>query len=259
MERKAEIEDLQGRLENVIAEKEALGLEVDDLKVQLEDLEKVKKQLSRSYGRLNKAKNTIAQYERMLREQEAEIHSLRAQVAQQDTIIKVLKVEKIALQDTISKKQEESVYEKEEKEKGKKLVAKGFKIGIKDSKGRIKYKYDKRQGGYIYKTKDLVKNSYIEFTIAENPIANIESKEVYVQLLDPANTTIYDLQKGGGDFEDTEGNSLFYTSKQDITYNRSAQKLSIDYSRGTKFEKGTHKINVFTDGILIGSGQFIIK
>ena len=70
---------------------------------------------------------------------------------------------------------------------------------------------------------------------------------------------MYDLQQGGGELRKSDGTSAFYTIKNTVTYNRDSQKLTILYQKNSDYSSGVHKVNVFADGLLIGSGQFRVK
>ncbi len=253
------VSDLQAAKDSLAAK----GIENEELNQQLASAQALARQAAATKGRDTKkiaALNAnLAEMQEAFKKLLAENEELKKTVAKQGEEITTKNQIIVTKNDTIknlldNKKSLESTVKK-----GKKLVAKDFKIGILIAKTMTtKFKFDKANGGYVFKTKDLALGARIEFTIAANDIADIEQKTVYMQIVDPANTVIYDLQKGGGEFTGDD-KTQFYTMKKDITYNKSAQTLQFDYIRGARYTVGTHKINAYIDGKLVGSGSFIIK
>ncbi len=251
----AKLETLQADLEATSAELESLGADNSELKAQLEDLQSkiayAKSRPNISHSKLRELKAQVAQYSNMLKQQEVVITDLKQKLAIQDTMITDLKVEKTALIDTVSTKNSKITYLSEEVEKGKKLKAHDFVVTAVKKNG-------KEHLDEIYKSKELYKVK-VDFTVGENPIADIEQKDVFVQITEPNGNTIYDLQQGGGELKKSDGSSTFYTIKNSVTYNRSAQRLTVFYQKNSDYVSGTHKVNVFADGVLIGSGEFQVK
>lgn len=231
------------------------GIQNEELNSQIAELEATLKKAKRNegwaLGQLGKLKNDKKAYETMFRQMEQEIAQLKETTAQQDTMITELKVDKAALQDTIVELEEDVEYLEDEVDKGKTLVASDFKVTAVKSNGKEKF-----DENFEYKSKHL-HQAKIEFTIAENKIADIEQKDIYVQIIDPSGTTIYDLQQGGGEME-VEGKALFYTIKQAINYDRQTQRMTVMYKKNADYSEGAHKVNVFADGRSIGSGKFIV-
>lgn len=251
----SKLETLQAEMEAQSAELEKLGADNSELNTQLEDLKSkiayAKSRPNISHSKLKELKAQVAQYSNMLKQQELVITDLKQKLATQDTMITDLKVEKTALIDTVTNKNNKITYLSDEVEKGKKLKAHDFIVTAVKKNG--KEHFDE-----IYKTKELYQVK-IEFIVGENPIADIEQKDVYVQITEPSGNTIYDLQQGGGELKKSDGSSTFYTIKNTVTYNRSAQNLTVLYQKNSDYVSGIHKVNVFTDGILIGTGQFLVK
>jgi len=250
-----ELEDIKTKLETTQKKFKALGTTNTALEEQIANLEKdisyAKRRPNISRRKLRDLKEKVTQYTTMLKTQEAEIIALKEQLAIQDTMITDLKVEKVAMKDTITTQIKAIDALEETVEKSKLLSAHDFKITAVNKKGKEKF-------ATIYKGKKLYKVK-VDFTIGAHTTADIEAKDVYVQIIDPAGKTIYDLQQGGGEMQLADGSSKFYTIKKNISYTRSAQTLTVDYIRGTTYEPGTHKVNIFADGKAIGSGQFKVK
>lgn len=89
------------------------------------------------------------------------------------------------------------------------------------------------------------------FTLAENRLAEIGEKSLYVQILNPNNNVIG--EKASIDFGDT---SLIYSTKTKITYNKEVLDICIKAEAGKDekvFTKGTYFVNVFHDDKKLGS------
>ena len=249
------LENLETQLYERSIELDSLGADNSKLNEELKALQSkiayAKSRPNISHSKLRELKEQVKQYTKTLNIQEAEIAELRIKLNVQDTMITDLKVEKTALIDTVSNKNSKINYLTGEVEKGKKLKAHDFIVTAVKKNG-------KEHLDDIYKSKELyiVK---IDFTVGENPIADIEQKDVYVQIVEPSGSTIYDLQQGGGELNKSDGSSTFYTIKNTLTYNRSAQNVIVNYQKNSEYISGLHIVNVFSDGLLIGSGSFQVK
>ena len=98
----------------------------------------------------------------------------------------------------------------------------------------------------------------IEFEVSENKVAEIESKDILVRIVAPDGNVLFDVTRGSGSFifEDRE---MFYTDKQEILYDRSTQKLSFLYDKGSEYSLGLHKVEAYTEDYLMGSGSFTVR
>lgn len=103
-----------------------------------------------------------------------------------------------------------------------------------------------------------IKNLKISLTIAENKVAPIEGKELLIKITAPDNNVLFDVTRGSGTFI-FEGRESFYSAKQEILYDKNSQDVTVFYDKGSEFEKGLHLVEVYTDGYLVGKGQFTVK
>ena len=51
----------------------------------------------------------------------------------------------------------------------------------------------------------------------------------------------------------------FYTIKEGVLVDRSKKELSINYIKNQEFDKGLHKVILYTNNYEIGRSEFIIK
>ena len=51
----------------------------------------------------------------------------------------------------------------------------------------------------------------------------------------------------------------FYTEHQEVLFDNTKQKISFLYDKGSDYDPGTYKMEVYTDDYLMGSSQFVVK
>ena len=253
----AKITQLETDLEQAIKDKEALGIDVEGLKEDLSKLRKDKAYYSANFIKPSVRKEMeakIANYSVMLNQQNEEIRVLKAK---NDSLYKntvLLKEVIVQKQDTINGLEKTKKEQQEELDKGRTLKASNFSVTAIKSPDKNKSKYEVSQ---IYKDKDIVQMQ-LNFDIGSNPIAFIEEKAVFVQVLSPSKEVIHDMAKGGGKFQ-AEGKDQIYSVKQNIMYNRDAKKMSLILDKPAPLALGTHTVKVWCEGKMIGTGSFTIK
>lgn len=253
----AKITQLETELETAIKEKEALGIDVEGLKADLSKLRKDKAYYSANFIKPSVRKEMEAKlvnYELMLNQQNEEIRHLKAK---NDTLFKStvdLKKTIVTKNDTIQGLEQVKKDQAAELEKGRTLKANGFAVTAIKNPDKNKTNFEVTQ---IYKDKDLVQTQ-INFEIGSNPIAFIEEKAVYVQVLSPNKEVLHDMAKGGGKFT-AEGKEMTYSIKQNIMYNRETKKVSLIFDKPAAYAIGKHEIRVWCEGKVIGTGSFTIK
>jgi hypothetical protein len=98
----------------------------------------------------------------------------------------------------------------------------------------------------------------VEFTIAENKVAPIEGKKILIRVIDENGQPIFDTTKGSGTFM-LEGREEFYTAAQEILFDNTQQQLAFVYDKGSEYTAGTYKVEIYTDGYLMGTTQFVVR
>ena len=98
----------------------------------------------------------------------------------------------------------------------------------------------------------------INFTVAENSIAEKRMHDVYVRILDPTGNLITD-PKDAGTFQ-SEGQDLQYTYKTSIDFKDDGSAYTIDWvNPAPPFVKGTYQVLLYADGGKMGSTSFSLK
>jgi len=259
------LDSISAQLDAKIAEVTALGGQVEGLEALKAQLEKDKRQLmsSKSFN-AKEYQSKIQNYEALLLEKDAELAKLREENAQLNNQNQVLNSENTGLKSTNTdlRTQKEiladSVYKTtvQNKELSEKVTLAAalrpmnYAISAINSRG-------KERDGEEFKARrvDRVK---IAFKLAENPLTKKENKTVYLRMIDPSGSVISDMATGSGAFN-FGGKETIYTAKQNIMYSNNGQTIEYIYNRGSNYEKGTYKVELYADGFRIGQTSFTIK
>lgn len=132
--------------------------------------------------------------------------------------------------------------------KGSKLSASGFLTeGIKE------------KGTGSYKETDRAENcTHIRscFTLGENSIATPGNKTVYMRVVTPGGSVLY--ENNNNTFKSGD-QSLLYSDKKTVNYQNAQIDLCIFYKLTSTLEKGNYVAQIYCEGALIGSDTFVLK
>jgi hypothetical protein len=103
-----------------------------------------------------------------------------------------------------------------------------------------------------------VDNLRVEFLLEKNPLAEPETKRIYLKILDPKGATLSDESLGSGVFSYKGADDAFTLSK-DVAYTGTNQDVSILYNRTQPYQKGTYTVELYAEGQKIGEGAFSIR
>ena len=227
-----------------------LGGEVDSLIVIKEQLEEEKEQIRKRTNRqIRDLQGKVEGFRELLLAQDEEIEKLKAINEQLSTENTELKVQANELNQSIN---DLSATKSELEQKvavAGQLKADNMKVIAVNSRGK------EREGDFKNRHIDKLR---IQFDVAENEVAEIESKDIMVRIVGPDGNVLFDVARGSGSFiyEDRE---LFFTAKQEILYDRSRQSLSFLYDKGSDYNLGLHQVEVYTEDYLMGSGAFTVR
>lgn len=133
-----------------------------------------------------------------------------------------------------------------------KLKASFIRISAVNSRGKEVIASSKTYKGRQMKAVKVV------VTLAENTLAEEGMRTVYLQILGPTKQPIFDVAKGSGNFL-VSGEEQFYTSKQEVLYDKQEQALIFYYEKGSAFSLGKHEVKLFIDGYALTGGSFTIQ
>lgn len=112
-----------------------------------------------------------------------------------------------------------------------------------------------KRGKKARKVKDIVKLE-IDFTIAKNITASTGEKTVYIRITKPDNGV---LTKDPANTFPYENRELAYSIKKYIEYNGEQQNITVYWDVEEFLYAGSYRLNIFTDGNLIGSSEFVLE
>ena len=99
----------------------------------------------------------------------------------------------------------------------------------------------------------------ISFDLDENRITQTGLKNIYVCITGPDGNPISAAAYGSGKFTARDGQEKNYTQKLDVNYTQGQrQTVSFDF-KGTEFQTGDYKIEVYNNGFKIGEGVRSLK
>lgn len=242
--------DISTELEQKIAEIEELGGDVADLEQAKAEIEaELSKNRRASRRTIQDLKDKVGGYELLLKAKDEEIAQLKEINSELLTENTSLKTEKNVLNDSLSQLSESKDELASKVAKASELRAENIQIFAVNSRGK------EREAPFKARQVDKLK---VVFNIAENEVAPIEGKNVLIRIIDGNGQVIFDVARGSGSFM-LDDREEFYTANQEILFDNTRQQLSFEYEKGSDYEPGIYRLEVYTEGYKMGSEQFEIK
>jgi FtsZ-binding cell division protein ZapB len=271
---RTKLDSISRELDSQIAEVQKLGGDVTELQKAKDELEQDKKDIqSKSASEVasvrSKYEGKIKSYESLLATKEAELVKLREENGVLTNENQSLKTQTETLRGEnqgIAKSAEESKAEaakriEEEAIKNKALsekVAKAAALKTEFVKVIGINEKGKESEEKKYKAKKLAKIKVV-FQLAKNDLTEKERKTVFIRVLDPDGSTIFDSSTGSGNFT-FNGQELAYTTRGDLNYDNENLYIEMVYNRGgTPYREGQYKVELYAEGFKIGTGGFEVK
>lgn len=96
----------------------------------------------------------------------------------------------------------------------------------------------------------------ISFTIADNPVAEVGPKEVYVRVINPNGNLIANAE----DIFYVHGEKLQYTFKENINFTNNGEEYQfLWHGDGQGFRKGAYTILLYADNAIMGRSSIVLK
>lgn len=190
----------------------------------------------------------IRSFEATLREKENEIRSLQATTRVLSNENVGLKTEKERLEESVSEFEKTQEELKEKADLAGRLNTQDISLYGVNKRGIVSADLRERQ----------IEKLIVRFTIAANYVAVPEIKTILVQVHNPKNQVVFDINHGSGTFI-YDGLEQFYSAKKDIFYDLDEMNVEIELDRMNNLDPGSYTISIFEDDYLLGRQSFIIK
>ena len=215
-------------------------LEQEQLKTQrlLEELRTVK---SSNATEIRRLKKELASLRKVMIGYINQIDSLNRLTAQQKEIIADVTQKYNAASRQISNLSEE-----------KKNLTKTVTLAAQLDATNISVQPTNKRGKTAKKVKDIVKFK-INFSIVKNITAETGERTLYIRITKPDNDV---LTKSPSNTFPYENRELVYSIKKYIEYNGEEQTVTVYWDAEEYLYAGTYRVDIFTDGTLIGSQSF---
>ena len=244
------LKEIQTELDQKITEIQKLGGDITDLKKAKAEVDaQLKRNVAKSSKSIKELKDKVEGYEELLKIKDDEIEKLKSVNKELFSENKQLKTQKNVLNDSINR-----LATTKDQLAGKVAIASQLKaenISVK----AVNAKGKERESPFKNKQLEKLK---VEFNLAENKVAPIEGKKILVRVIDENGQVIFDVAKGSGTFMHNNKEE-FYTAIQEILFDNTRQKLTFIYEKGSDYASGNYLIEVYTDGYLMGTAQFVVK
>lgn len=240
----AEMKGQNAELDSIIKIRES------ELKEQQDKITQLFKQKNFSASELKKAKDMISSLQLQNAEFVKKIDDLNIKN-------EVLTKEKEELEVDLSSQIEVNT-ELEERNK---------KLGSKVELGSLLRADELKISGVFVKNngveKDLDKVKKIEklkvcYQTGNNAVRETGKVNMYLRLITPSGTTLYNEANGSGTFTSKEGESVRYSKKADFDFDGSNKNVCIYWTQ-TLTEEGKYKALVYQDGFLVGEATVDLK
>lgn len=218
-------------------------LEQEQLKTQrlLEELRTVK---SSNASEIRRLKKELASLRKVMISYINQIDSLNQLTARQQEVIKDVtrKYNDASRQITSLSKEKKTLNEK---------VALAAQLDVTN----IRIETQNKRGRETDKVKNVVKFK-IDFSIVKNITAETGEKTLYLRITKPDNGV---LTKSETNTFKYENRNLTYSIKKYIEYTGEEQAVTVYWNVEEYLYAGNYRVDIFADGILIGSQSFSLK
>jgi hypothetical protein len=251
---KIELDSLEAQIEQVNTSKTKMTTEMkaknDSLQTKIKVLRQELAKGKLTASELVKAQEDVKQLRYFVTKYTADIEELKKQNSN-------LTAERDTLKTNLSTTTEKAAnLEKQNQDLDSKVkIASALKLAKADI---VAYKI-KNSGREVEVSRaNPAKKIKINFTVAENSIAEKRMHDIYVRVLDPTGNLITD-PKDVGSFT-SDGQDLQYTYKTSIDFKDDGSAYTIDWlNPALPFQKGSYTVLLYADGGKMGQATFSLK
>ncbi len=249
-----QLDSISNELADHIETVSTLGGEVDSLtafRKQLE-AEKYNLKLKRNVdsAQIVDMTHKINHYEKMLGKKTMELTILKETIADLKQENKTLRTERDSLKQEVSETCTQKELLEEKLNIAKRLKADNFEI-----QGFDKTDHKNSEKGLFAKK---IAKLAIRFRIKENLLVDPASKKVYIRIVEPDNSVLFDAENPPHHFK-IEGREDFCTTVKNVFYESNDLQVDYLFEKGNAFKQGKHKLEIYCDDHMIGEHSFTIK
>ncbi|MEO1656038.1 MAG: hypothetical protein AAFU64_21030, partial [Bacteroidota bacterium] len=252
----SDLKDLEAQLQNQIQKARRIQSDdrklIDSLQTSLEEVTADREAL-RGTANINQAQ---------LREYRQKIEAYQILLRKKDELITKIENEKKALyaQNTNLKEQKNELITEvtnikdANKDLSTKvnraavLQAENVVVNILDNRGKLK-------SGGQYRG-DRIDKLDVAFNFGKNDLSKIGNKDVYMKILEPAGTVLYNQDGSSGNFKLADGQNATYSARKQILFDNSRQTVRFQFARSGDYEPGRYTVEFYSEGYRIGYGSF---
>lgn len=247
----AEIDRIEAELDRLTDEKIELSASLktaqDSVRSTITALRSELAQSNITREQLTNAQKEINQLKQQVSSYLTEVQNLRDQNAQLASERDELKQEISSSSDRVTVLEEQNT-----DLVGKIRLASALKVSNISINGVRERNNDKQSVETRARRVDKLK---IDFTIADNPLAEPGMHDVYVRVIDPNGN----LRTTDNGFFEVEGNQIQYTYKTAIGFRNDGASYTIEWTDTNGFQKGTYTILLYADSSVMGQSSVVLK
>ena len=248
----SQLDSVSIRLKETLNEKERMGEKDDSLRAVIELLEEEKLALknsgSLSVARYNQIKAKLGQYEQLLATKDNEIAKLRDQNEDLENKNNELERDRTGLTGELRELEQDKSLIEDRLNEASALKAYSIRTTAINKKGKTKT-------GGTYRVK-YIKKLQVELRVGENKAADAGNRKILMRVINPSKTVLAGSESGSFNFG---GNEVPYSITKEILFDTNEQNIKIIFENNQSYQKGKHTIELYTEGNLMGKGNFIIK
>lgn len=256
------LDSITYQLDQQIAEVEQLGGDISELQRAKTTLERDKAELTKNYSMeiatiKENFDEKIKSYETILRSKEAELVKLREENAQLSSENSSLKSEKIGLSRSVNEIKARNAEVASQNRVLKEKVTKAAALRVESLKV-IGVTYNGKEfEDDRYKARKLEKIK-LSVQLAKNELTEKGKKTVFIRILDPDGSTLFDGDMGSGTIS-MNGQDIGFTIRREINFDNENHHYDFIYHRGIPYRPGNYTIEMYAEGFKIGAGGFEVK
>lgn len=261
------------KLYTVTLQKESLQSEIDRIEAELDNIKNQNMGANETFQAAElEARHQIEELRTSLENGEItdqqmenakqQVYQLKTQVSKMKDEVVELRIKNELLAEANSNLKDEVVENRQKTE----VIAKERKVlsdkiakasSIKVSNIHIAAIEEKKNGATEIETKaKRIDKLYINFTIADNPLAEMGKKNVFVRIINPKGN----LEANSEDIFYVHGEKLQYSFKQDINFTNNGQEYQMVWdNNGQRFQKGAYTVLLYADNAIMGRSSIVLK